>query len=662
MGQKIYHLIVVGLFVLSVYGWGRLTRRFLDRRIFIFHSLTAVIGLAMLGTIGGVLNLFHLVNTPMLLLLVAVGAATAIRFVLRKQPWKQRAFRLESIPLFVAPVVALGTAWLLMPSSVFNIADDFHTYVTRAVRMAETGSLAGNAFDSLGTDSLGSASFFHCFFLVAGGVEFLNGFDAIACFALCLFFVAELSLRWRMPWWLGLCAMFGLIWINPQYVNISPLYAGAAGIMALTLCGLFLARALARNRLASVGRFAAPIGLLVAWLATMKITLAFFAAIYLSLLLLTLLLLTKNRRAVLKTALAAGFIATIGILPWASVPVLDLLRLRHAAEPFFAGASLTHKYPSVIAHDTHYLFDPIALLYGNTPVFYLIVCGVAFALGLAGLLHCLRQRARKKICEIAGISVVGLAMLSALIFNSHIFPIAMAIRYSCPFIIGGAFIVALGFVRFRTSVLSPSRWRAAAVMAAVCVTLIVSFNETFLERLDSARWNQTLLAWNVKQNYAEHSRDMLAPSETAYHVSLQTNIPPGSTALVWTTTPFHFDFRRNQLLTLTVPGISSPALHFPAGAEPQALERYLRSNHIEYVIMETNGYGVVRPATITRMQQSPLALYRMIGDYGAYLRASLDELATRGKVLYSDQRMVVFQLNDGVESLPCDSAPAVSSL
>ena len=190
MAQKLYSLTIVVLFILSAYGWGWLVRHFLDRRLLAFHSLTAIAGLAALSIIGGLLNLLRLANGPMVVALLAVGLVVSIREVLRHRPWRRRAFPVESIPLFVAPAVALGAALLLMPSGIFNIADDFHTYITRATRMAQTGTLAGNAFDALGLDSLGSPSFFHCFFFNAGGIEFLNGFDAVACFALCLVLVA----------------------------------------------------------------------------------------------------------------------------------------------------------------------------------------------------------------------------------------------------------------------------------------------------------------------------------------------------------------------------------------------------------------------------------------------------------------------------------------
>src|SRR5437868_4941248 len=119
MTQKLYQLMMVALFLLSIYGWGRITRRFLDRRIFIFHLLTAVLGLAFFGFIGGLLNLLHLARTPVLLVLLVIGLAVTTRHVLRQKPWQRRTFAQESIPLFVAWVMTLCVVLLWMPGNLF---------------------------------------------------------------------------------------------------------------------------------------------------------------------------------------------------------------------------------------------------------------------------------------------------------------------------------------------------------------------------------------------------------------------------------------------------------------------------------------------------------------------------------------------------------------
>src|SRR6185503_17693323 len=141
-------------------------------------------------------------------------------------------------------------------------------------------------------------------------------------------------------------------------------------------------------------------------------TLAVFVAVYLSLALLLLLVVAANRGAVLKTALLAGLIVVAGVLPWALVPAPAIFQARQAGATLMAAAPLAFKYPSVTAHDTPLLFDPIALLYGDTPVFYLVVCGVACAVGVAGLAHWFRHRSEKRLRGMAPIAAAGMAMLA----------------------------------------------------------------------------------------------------------------------------------------------------------------------------------------------------------------------------------------------------------
>src|SRR5206468_1640844 len=174
-----------------------------------------------------------------------------------------------------------GACLTLMPTTLFNAGDDFHTYAPRVVRMVQTGSVGGNAFDASGLDSLGSQSFFHGFFLFESSIELLNGFDAVACFTLLLLLVAEVSLRWRLPWYVGTMAVICVLAINPQYVNISPLYSGALLVAGLIACGAMLGTALSTGRSRPAFRAEVTLALIASTLATLKVTLAFFTLLYL---------------------------------------------------------------------------------------------------------------------------------------------------------------------------------------------------------------------------------------------------------------------------------------------------------------------------------------------------------------------------------------------
>jgi hypothetical protein len=266
---------------------------------------------------------------------------------------------------------------LLIPAGIFNAHDDFQTYVTRPFRMVQTGSINGGPFDPLGVDSFGSQSFFHGFFLGDGSVGLLNGFDAIACFALCLLLSAELSLRWRLPWWLGTAAVLCLACFNPQYVNISPLYSGVAGVMAVTMAGAFLARAACAKTLFQLRPAAITFGLAVAWLATLKVTFNAYAAIFSCVLLLLILAGSHRRAAVIKAGMTSLLTAALCILPWMLIPLPGLFNAWHAGE--IAGAAILHGDSGIAGSDLRLLFSPEGLYYGDTPLSYAMVAVLAWA-------------------------------------------------------------------------------------------------------------------------------------------------------------------------------------------------------------------------------------------------------------------------------------------
>src|ERR1043166_692627 len=143
----------VALFLVSAYGWGRLARSLHDPRLTRLHSLSVVLGLALLNAIGGFLNFFHCATSVMLLVLLLAGAVLAVTDVLRHPPWRNvglpdanqatsrdvpRTGRvMVFVPAWLALVGGVGACVLLVPTTLFNAGDDFHTYIPRPVRMIQ---------------------------------------------------------------------------------------------------------------------------------------------------------------------------------------------------------------------------------------------------------------------------------------------------------------------------------------------------------------------------------------------------------------------------------------------------------------------------------------------------------------------------------------------
>jgi hypothetical protein len=625
-------------FLLSMYGWGRLSRPFCDRRLLRFHALSMVFGLALLNAIGGVLDLLGLAKSGVLLALLAVGALVAGFELMKARPWAKYHWDRRHWPVVVALLAALTACVLLVPTGVFNLADDFRTYCIRAVRMSQSGSVGGNPFDFLGLDGFGSQSFFQGTFLAGNDIRFLQGFDAVSCFAICLLLTAELSVRWRLPWMAGLLAVLCVAFINPQQVNVSALYSGVAAVMATFVCGILVSRNLVAQN--GRGRWQTDLSLALAagLLVTLKSTLALFGVFFLGALYLLLLLAGRNWRETLKSSARVAGVTTLISLPWMLACALPLLKARAAARDFLPQAAIAAKYSSVAVRDVPGLFSNAPLQYGGRPFAFYLPAVVCIAAGGCGLLWCLKRPRHRNSAIGLALAAAGLSVPAVVLVIAHFFTADVAIRYWCPTLIGAFAVSTLAFLR-----LAQSRGAGLAVSACLAAVLIL-FGGSFRSRLQLAATKRTLLSFPVDSAHVSFSTAMVSPFQTDYMSSIQTNMAAGATALVWVVTPFQMDFARNHLLTVNEGGLVNPLLQFPAGVAMAPFEDYLRKNGIRYVLIETNGYGVPPLDRLQTMAESRLAEFRQYGEYEIYLRKMLLALAAQNPVRFVDDRMLLFEL------------------
>ncbi|HTE90695.1 MAG TPA: hypothetical protein VK639_17170, partial [Terriglobales bacterium] len=590
---------LVSLFLLSAYGWGRLCRAFCDARVFRYYSLTALVGLAALNAIGGLLNLLSWARSPVLLLLLLTGAALGGVDLYKRRPWRA-CFRRganggQGLASLANPLLPLGLVFVagatacltLVPTTVFDIADDFHTYVPRAVRMTQTGSVGGNAFDMSGLDSFGSQSFFHGFFLSGSDIRLLNAFDAVICFVLCLLLVAEVSLRWRLPWFVSVLAVGSVATINPQCVNISPLYSSALFIGALVICGAFLERSWGTGRVKRGFRPEMTVALIAATLVSLKLTVAFFAALYLVILYALGIARTADRRSLFTSAVVAGLVTVAITLPWALAHVPTLEQARRLGLAFSENATLAARYPSMAAHDIANLFTTNRLFNGDNPFSFHFLAGICFGIGLMSLFRSLRRPSCPQATGLGSLIAVGFAVPMVYLLDAHLFAAATAIRYSCPVLIGCTAIICVSYVRLVRAPPFPDVRRVALQMSVLMGIVILIFGATFLSRVGRAVEQRAILAYPVSRGDIELSMHAVSRNQALYFQSIQNRMEPGTTALVWIVAPFHLDFNRNRLFVVSLSGLISPGLHFPAGADLQSLENYLKQWGIRYVLVET---------------------------------------------------------------------------
>jgi hypothetical protein len=201
-----------------------------------------------------------------------------------------------------------------VPPAAMNVGDDLQKYLAHIARMLQTGTLYGSPLNALGTESPGGQPFLQSFIAFAP-FPYVNGFDALFCFALCIALAG--SLTGGAP---GLAVIAALAAasvgvIEPQFVNISALYSGSALVLALYV----LLAAPEEIAASPPFRRALGAGIIAAALIALKPTLLMMAAAMLGAGALSIAVSTMSARAMFKWSGAAMAGLALGLAPWAAL-------------------------------------------------------------------------------------------------------------------------------------------------------------------------------------------------------------------------------------------------------------------------------------------------------------------------------------------------------
>jgi len=637
-------------FFLSAYGWGALLRQWLPLPLLRLASVSIVVGMALLNVIGGWLNVAKLAHATALVTLLFTGVLLAI--VELKRTRGKRTARVQTgrkishwPPFAVALILTVLFFALLNATPAFNLHDDFFTYISRSLNMVQTGTLAGNPFDPVGFDSLGAQAFFQGFFFPNVDIRLLHAFDELGCFALALFAVAELAVSWRISSAAAALAVIAVAVINPQYVNISALYSGVAVIIVLLACGAALAKQIELDRPRTRRGYELLVASLVALLVSLKLTLAFFASLYLVSFYALALIASGKRKTVLRSAAITAIASVLLAAPWLFLHVPTFARGRTVAVPFANEATLAHQHVALAAHAIRELFTNSSMFWGDWVFSFDLLVIICLMAALAGWWMRRRFGSGAKVGALLSVSAAASAVLIMYLLNAHLFSADNAIRYSCPVLIACSVGSLIFLLRFTARLSERWRGKIILVLCGVMTLIIGVFGKTFCHRITIAAHHHTLIAFPVNGDYVAYSKLVLM-HDGPYFQKLQSLTEPDSTILVWTASPFHFDFARNRLLPISEAGLINPVVAVPAGISTERLREYLRGLGIRYVCFQLPGAGVRSVEEMSEFLKSPSPVERKIGAYGIYFRQALGALATQSKMVYRDDAALLFDLSE----------------
>lgn len=630
-------LLLPAVYIAAV-GWGRIVQRLVYKTRVTESAYAASVGILAWIVIGAPLSHFGLATPWAFDGLIAGGVVLAVfDWKLRNQPIRLPSPSFEWLPPAIAIGVAGFFAWTLLPSNAFNYHDDFYVYLPRVVRMLQTGTLGGDRFDLMGLDGLGSQAFLQGLFLAHLPFRYVNAFDAVFCLLLAGLLVDAIGRRAQAHWALRSLAVATVVVLNAQYVNIAALYSGIAMIVGLAIATELFARSLADGD-DGTWRAAVPVGLFVAAIASLKVTLIPFAAGFAVLVAVLVLIHPLGRIRALKPMLAAGGSAAALYGLWASLSSDKLIELAEMALQR-TGSSISNIDASVTTGDTpaadapSYLQQVLQkqeLFYGGNFHDYAgMLIAITLLGGLATVLLFRRGMAFPALLSASALG--GGAIISAVgillgVYGIHVDGL---VRYNAPVLIAVLpSVVLLGLAAARSLLANVPRVRLTVVAAgfsALLATAVGAQAGVFLDRASLAMRDHHILSFPVSAHMLQRLQVAMSNATAEATREMQANAPPGATILSWTGLPFLFDFSRNTIYTLWSPQRLHGIEKVEPGFEYVWLRQQLRAANVDYVIWLYNG----RKPNWGR-------------EYRPSLDRALDELARRYPVVFADPYIVMF--------------------
>jgi hypothetical protein len=593
-------------FAFILYGWGWALRRLLSVESNAgtrSWPATAASGMAVVVFLGGVLNLARLAF-PWALAVVAIAGAALGALALKKD--RGRPEPTPWIAWLLASAVLCFVTLTQLPPKAYNFHDDYQKYFVHPVRMLETGSVFGSPLSDIGFDTIGGQAFVDGFVVAAFPIRYINGVGAAFALFLCMMLASQFTRGRRELIPLTIVCALSVVFINPQYVNISALYTGSLLMMALF-------EAVSEEN----GSSPAVTGLLYAALLALKSTFALFVVLHFA---------ATPFICGWKWTRRAALACALFISPWI------LLHAPHYASIFHASAEAPET--GVRPQETFDMFSTEALDYGATPANY---TGLMLAIGLSGLMI---AWSRRKVDMTAASCFAAVAAYFIMIYVSgpRNAGYAQAVRYFTPFAIGAA---PAAFGSAGLALLEAPKLRTGhdwkqflrlGLPLLVASVPVLAFAPSLRDRVRQALDSGSVLAFSwlaPTPDYLEYNRQVLYGDMRQRVAAAQAAVPPGEAAVVWMNAPFYLDFRRNRIADVE-PGAG---LITPWSKMPEA----------HYFIFEYGGYATVDPDDYREEMAEGPDMMRRVGAARLNMTERMDAMMQRGQKLFDDGRIAVFR-------------------
>ena len=633
------------LYGLSMYGWGSLLTLRMERGY--GFALTTALGLGVTVTIGGVFNAFNLATGVALNTLLGTGLLMAVVALFRLRTRHKRWLPTRRDKLrwcfiygfFVIAVTGLLAATVLIPEA-YNYHDDYQKYLVHPVKMITTGSVFGSPLSSIGKDVLGGQAFFQAFFIHNLGIRAANVFDAVFCLLLGVVLLLEQGYR-RNTFGFALLAAAMLLFIHPQYINISALYSAALMMMAAVL---LTPKLIGSPQEPIAKRLVPSLGLAICYctLVAMKSTYVLFPAVHFSLVMALHLFSGESRRRKVWLAVSIPAMSLLFVIPWASWTFRSFVNHQSGRDDSL------FQYIGGVGDGFSKWLSIEPLFYGGSPLKYSALVAMALLVGFIGLLFIRKARNRDEaspgwqpdVFKADNLSLISAAFSGALVFlflmislQPRIHSFDSTLRYAIPFLLGLVPPSLLLFHSLLKPIQTPLILRGVSV--ALSAAMIVAFVPEAHTRGQQSRHCGSQLAFSdlaCSDEYLSYNNAVLNGPVADWVSRWQAHVPPGVPLIAWMNAPFFLDYRRNDIYEIDISGLDNPWSDLPVAG---------------YLVWE---HGGVATRSFAKLQNgarnAPMADRRMFIETLDFI-STLIEMEERGELVpvFQDQFVWIFRIS-----------------
>ncbi len=417
-----------------------------------------------------------------------------------------------------------------------------------------------------------------------------------------------------------------VFFINPQYVNISALYVAVAFMMA----SIRLLTNIHEYENKEIENFPPPVllGLIYAALIAVKSILIVFPLLHMSLFIIALAVSGVAIRHLVRWGAFITIFTLLFLLPWIllHLPHYVLLSFAKTAHSITAASGehlnlLSSKPLYRGASFAHYTFISIAIticVFGIILRSWCVPVNYSRRIALGGL-------------AAGGICIV-VAYLLIVAFSPMLLGYELTLRHTIPFLIAGAPIIfAIAYLWATKDKSSGFKLFFYTTVLLLGVIILISFSKSLTNRIHQAYESGSILAFPnlaVNCDYIKYNEEVIHGNTKLQIMAAQKQIPSGQAAVIWVTTPFYLDYKRNVIFDAEPAGIASPWAHIP---------------DVEYFLVEYSGLAVRSLSAYLKDTQYPGRREQYVAMQCIAFLQVLQEINRNADEIYNDGKIIVFK-------------------